>query len=428
MEVGMRPPASKELLAAAGYTLDQAKKMGASQCAVSAYRNQHQRVLCRDGKWEELKGATQQRLSIRLFVDGRYGVHHTSEFAPRSIKGFLEKAFALTRQLMVDKHRHLPGSQYYKGRSSADLGLFDPAHSSLDLAKRQKTAKAAWKATRDSAGKNMISAAAGFSDGLGQSVLVHSDGSSGRRPSDWNSASTRKLASLPSPGQVGRKASERARGWLGADKIASERLPIIVENRAAGRIVRWLLRPLAGSALHQHRSCFDTHLGKVIAATNLTLTDEPLLKEGLGSRRYDWEGMTARKLPIIHKGVLKNYLMDTYSAEKLARKPTTGGTSNLIFVPGTRDLTALVRSVKRGLLVTRFIGGNSNSTTGDFSVGLSGFMVEDGRVGKPVVELNIADNHLKFWKNLTELGSDPYPYSSMRTPSLLFGSVMVAGK
>ena len=340
----MRPPASKELLAAAGYTLDKAKKMGASQCAVSVYRNQNQRVLCRDGKWEELKGATRQRLSVRLFVDGRYGVHHTSEFAPRSVKGFLEKAFALTRQLMEDKHRHLPGSEYYKGRSSADLGLFDPAQASLDLAKRQKTALEAWKAVRDSAGKNMISAAAGFSDAIAQTVLVHSDGFSdhetrtrfscwawvtlkdpnGRRPSDWNSASVRKLASLPPPAQIGKKASERARAWLGADKIASVRLPVIVENRAAGRIVRWLLRPLTGSALHQRRSCFDTHLGKVIATSKLSLTDEPLLTEGLGSRRYDWEGMTTRKLPIIHNGVLKNYLMDTYYAEKLARKPTTG--------------------------------------------------------------------------------------------------------
>jgi PmbA protein len=86
-----------------------------------------------------------------------------------------------------------------------------------------------------------------------------------------------------------------------------------------------------------------------------------------------------------------------------------------------------MKDLDRGILITGFIGGNSNSTTGDASVGILGQLFEEGKTVQPVSEMNIADNHLKFWQKLAEVGNDPWLYSSFRTPSLVFTDVVVSG-
>ena len=107
--------------------------------------------------------------------------------------------------------------------------------------------------------------------------------------------------------------------------------------------------------------------------------------------------------------------------------PTTGGSSNLIVAPGTRDLDAIVRDVDRAYLVTGWLGGNSDATTGDFSLGLRGHVVERGAIGAPVKEMNITGNLLTLFRGLIEVGSDPYPHSSLRAPTLVFDDVQFSG-
>ncbi len=108
--------------------------------------------------------------------------------------------------------------------------------------------------------------------------------------------------------------------------------------------------------------------------------------------------------------------------------PTSGGGSNLIFSTGKRDLDALCKAVGKAVLITRFIGGNSNSTTGDFSHGIAGFLIQGGKRARPLSSMNVAGNHTEFWKTLVEIGNDPYRHSSQLTPSLLFEAVLVSGK
>lgn len=108
--------------------------------------------------------------------------------------------------------------------------------------------------------------------------------------------------------------------------------------------------------------------------------------------------------------------------------PTTGRTTNLVAQPGKRSLEAMLKDVKDGILVTGFLGGNSNATTGVFSLGISGFRIVKGQRSEPISEMNISGKHLDFWKTLTAVGDDPYVHSSTRSPSLLFDGVSVAGK
>jgi PmbA protein len=108
--------------------------------------------------------------------------------------------------------------------------------------------------------------------------------------------------------------------------------------------------------------------------------------------------------------------------------PTSGGPSNLVFEYGSKSCEEIIKSVKRGIFVMGFIGGNSNGTTGDFSFGISGMLIEKGALVKPVYEMNISGNMKDFWNELVEIGNDPNLYSGMRTPTLHFRSVHFSGK
>jgi PmbA protein len=130
---------------------------------------------------------------------------------------------------------------------------------------------------------------------------------------------------------------------------------------------------------------------------------------------------------IIEKGVLRNYYIDNYYGKKLEMEPTSGSTSNLVFVHGDKSPEVLIKELERGILVTGFIGGNSNTTTGDFSFGISGLLIEKGEIVKPVNEMNISGNAKEFWKRLLATGNDPYPYSSWYVPSMLFEKVHFSG-
>ncbi|HVQ30558.1 MAG TPA: metallopeptidase TldD-related protein, partial [Vicinamibacteria bacterium] len=113
--------------------------------------------------------------------------------------------------------------------------------------------------------------------------------------------------------------------------------------------------------------------------------------------------------------------------KKLQIAPTTGGSSNLEFALGDRGQAELVAQIPDGILVTGFLGGNSNATTGDFSLGVQGFRIRQGQLAEPVGEMNISGNHLEFWPRLVAAGNDPWPYSSLRSPTLVFEGVQFAG-
>jgi PmbA protein len=129
----------------------------------------------------------------------------------------------------------------------------------------------------------------------------------------------------------------------------------------------------------------------------------------------------------IEKGVLKEYYIDTYYGSKLGMEPNSGSTTNVALEYGSKSLDDLIKGMKKGIVVRNFIGGNSNSTTGDFSFGIMGQYVEDGKIIKPVNEMNISGNMSDFWNSLSEVGNDPYVYSTWRLPSLYFTDVQFSG-
>ena len=439
----------KELLALAGRAIDVAKKRGVQSVAASGYLSRHGKVVMRDGELEEMESATSRGLSLRLFVDGRYGTHSTSEVAPERLDEFIQRAIDMTRLLAPDEHRALPEPELYKNRPTLDLGTYDAdAWARSSVASRKARAKAAHDAAKAGSGDALISVSGSASDSVSTSVLVTSNGFSdaeqqtgfwvsasssikdpaGPRPTDYDSAGTRTRPEELDAAAVGTEAAKRALAQIGATDISSLTVPVIIENRTVARLLGGLLSPLGGGSIDQKQSCFAELQGKEIAAPALTIMDDPFVIGGWGSERWDGEGLSRTVRPIIRQGVLSNFLFDTYYGRKLAMPINGGSLSNVLIEPGKDDLSALMKRAGSAFLITSFLGGNFNSTTGDFSHGVGGFLVEDGKITRPVAGMNIAGNHTTFWKTLQAVGSDVYLYSSRRSPSLLFGPTLIAGK
>jgi PmbA protein len=355
---------------------------------------------------------------------------------------------ALTRTLAPDPHRRLPDPALYVGQARVDLQLADPAHGVLTAAARRSLAEEAEAAARAVPGaERIVSVAVGLGDTAAERALVASNGfegwregtdhgisvevsvgdPDGRRPEDWDAASARHLADLPSPSALGRGAAERALSRIGSVKGASAVVGMVVDHRAAGRLVGALFGALGAGSLQQKRSFLEGKLGQPVGSEWLDLRDDPLVVRGMGSRLWDGEGLAARRFPVFERGVLAHYYVDTYYGRKLGMAPTTARTSNLAWRLGDADREGLLSRLGDGVLVTGFLGGNSNTTTGDFSLGVQGFQVRGGRIAEPVGEMNVSGNHLELWRRLVAVGDDPYPWSAMRTPTLVFEGVQIAG-
>jgi len=320
----------------------------------------------------------------------------------------------------------------------------DPGFKSIDPQQKIKDAFALEKEVLG-ADDRIISATASYRDGMSGSVMVASNGFEGdsensyyslnasvsvtdgnaRPRGNWGESSI--FSSELIRKDIGKKALKRAVDRLGQAKIESGKMPMVVENKMAGQSMGPLISALNGSSIQQRQSFLIDMLGKKIGSDLLTVTDDPFIISGRGSRLFDSEGIATQKRAVFEKGVLKTYFIDTYYGKKLDMEPNSGSTTNLVFKPGEKDLEGLLADVDRGILVTGFNGGNSNPVTGDFSYGIEGFLVEKGALVKPVAEMNITGNFLQLWKDLVAVGSDVDTSRSWQLPSLVFDNVDFSG-
>ncbi|MBN2424009.1 MAG: TldD/PmbA family protein [Calditrichaceae bacterium] len=437
---------NKERMDLAKWVMEYTLKAGAGETSISVSNAREIEIGYRDRKLEKLKESTQNSLSLQIYIDNRYSGHTTNDLRRDRLKPFIEEAVASTKYLAKDEFRKLPDPKLYPAKISGDLDLTDKSFNSVQTDARIKIAKEIEESAMGLSDK-IISVSTGYGDSYSESVLVNSNGFEGSsestifsagaevtvrdgdkgRPEDYDWAVTRFYNDLPKPNILGKNAVERALKKIGQKKIESGQYKMLVENRAASRLLGILQGPLSARALQQKSSYLEGMLDKKIASEKLTIIDDPGIKQGLGSREFDGEGIASKKRVIIDKGILKQYYIDNYYGRKLGMEPNGGSSSNVIFEYGTRSLDEMIKSMNKGILVNGFIGGNSNSTTGDFSFGIVGLLIENGEITTAVNEMNISGNAKDFWNRLVEMGNDPYPYSSWKRPSMLFDSIAFSG-
>ncbi len=423
------------------YALDK----GAQEVSVNIFDNLSTSIEIREKKIDKLEQANQAGLSVRLLVDKKYSAHSTNRLNNRTdLKRFIEEAITGTRFLSEDEFRYLPDPAiFYKG-GGVDLKTFDIDFVNIDPQRKIAAAMAVEKEVFGTDNR-IISVTSGYSDGMSSMVMVTSNGFEGdtantyyglnvsvsvkggdaRPQSSWNESAIFN-DKLKRTG-LGEKALSRALRKIGQTKIESEKLPMIIENRLVGQTLSPLISALSGSSIQQKNSFLADMLGEKVGSEMLTIIDDPSIISGRASRHFDNEGLALKRRAVFEDGILKSYYIDTYYGRKLGIEPTSGSTTNLIFKPGKRTIEEMVASMKRGILVTGFNGGNTNNATGDFSYGIDGFLIENGEATQPVSEMNITGNMKELWKSLEEVGIDVYQNSSWRTPSLMFNGVDFSG-
>jgi PmbA protein len=435
----------EEKYSIAKWAMEHALKSGADAARVSIYNSNNSTVEVREEKIDKLEEANRNNMRINLYVENKYSSISTNRLNNKEELGrFIEEAITGTRYLSEDEFRTLPDpGLYYKG-GGADLKTADPGFESLDP---QQKIDQAFAIEKEILGKDdrIISVTSTYRDGLSGNVMVDSNGFEGDRENSyyslvasvsvndgdsrpqgyWNESSIFHKE-LPGDG-IGIQALKRALDKLGQKKIASGTMPMIIENRLAGNALNPLISALNGSAIQQKNSFLIDMKGERIGSELMTIIDDPFIVSGRGSRLYDGEGLATKKRNIVEGGILRNYFIDTYYGKKLAMEPTSGETTNLVFKPGELDLDGLIAGIDRGILVTGFNGGNSNGSTGDFSYGIEGFLVENGKLTQPVSEMNITGNFKQVWKDLVAVGNDIYTGSSWRLPSLVFDNISFSG-
>jgi PmbA protein len=435
---------TKEKYNLADLVVEHALKNGAQQVSVNIYDNRSNNIEIRDQKIDSLKESNQSGLSISLYVDKKYSSHSTNRMKKDELFRFVDEAIIATRYLAEDEFRTLPDPElYYKG-GGPDLNVFD---AELDAVEAKTKIDLANQALNEAYKKDdrIISVISNYSDNISSGVMVASNGfkgdSSNTRVSVSVTVSLKTATGRPSDywyenalfydklkkSDIGKQALERAIKKIDPKKIASGKYPVIIENRVAGNLLGAVYQALQGSSLYQKQSFLIGKENKPVASALFTAYDDPLITSGPASRLFDDEGLAAVTRPVIENGVLKNYYIDNYYGRKLGMKPTSGSSSNIVFKTGTRGLGEMIGSLKKGVLITGFIGGNCNGSTGDFSYGIEGYFVLNGKIVHPVNEMNITGNMNQFWFSLVEVGNDIREGESLRIPSLMLDKVDLSG-
>ena len=440
----------------AASVLKRARSFGATEADLLMAEGDSVSVQVRMSEVDRLSKAREKVLGIRVFFGKRSASSSTSDFSESSLDRLVSDTCSLAKAVVEDETSGLPASD----QMAVDIPDMDMRDSrqltvdeEIDLAKR--TEQSAF--TADSRITN--SEGAECSAGYGSILLANSHGFVGSYSSSSYSLSVspiaadsqnggmqrdywysvkRKFQELDSPEQIGQEAARRTIRRLGSRSISTQEVPVIFDPEIAQGLLGHIASAASGYSLYKGASFLMGQLGKKIAAESVTVVDDGRLANGLGSRPFDGEGLPTRRNIVVDKGVLTSYLLDTYSGRKLGMASTgnasrsvgenpTVGTTNLFLSPGTHSPEEILKSTKRGLLVTELIGFGVNMVTGDYSRGAVGFWIENGEIVHPVEEVTIAGNLKNMLNDIEMIGNDLVFRGRTASPTVKLRKMMVAG-
>jgi PmbA protein len=435
----------------------QAVAAGASDAECTIAEGDEFSANVRMGELETLKDAGSRGAGLRVLIGKRMGASYTSDLTPEGIRQMVRSAIDLAALTTEDPHADLPDAEEF-GSIATDLQLFSnetahlPTEQRIDMAKRAEAAALAVDP------RITNSEGASFDSSVGGRVFANSRGFLGAYRTSYCSVSAvpvatqdgsmerdywyttaRNYRGLEDPETVGRKAAARALRRLGAVKVDTQRVPVIFEPRTARTLLGNIFEAVDGRAIYRRASFLAGKLGEKIADERITLVDDGTIPGLFGSSPFDDEGVPTRRTPVIERGILKNYLLNTYTARKLDLKTTgnasrgiTGnagiGHGNFFIEAGTRTQEEIIRGVKNGFFVTELIGSGVNIVTGDYSRGAVGIWIREGELAFPVSEVTIAGTLQEMLNGIAEIGSDLEFLSSVSAPTIMLGEMTVAGR
>jgi PmbA protein len=440
------PITRAELESLAQFTLEAAKKIGATACEVEISVSIGQSVTVRLDEVETIEYNRDKGMSVTAYLGQQRGSASTSDLSRAAIERTVAAALAIAKYTAADDCAGLADPERLARPPFADLQLNSPWNISVDesieLARRMEAAAFAVDKRIDNSEGASVSAyegdfiyanSNGFCGGypttrssLSAAVIASADGMMQR---DYWYTVARSEAGLDSPEAVGRLAGERTVARLGAKRVATCEVPVLFDPVMASGLIGHFVGAVSGSSLYRKSSFLLDSIDKPVFAPHINIREDPHLPGALGSSAFDAEGVTTVPRDVVKEGVVKGYFLGSYSARKLGMQSTgnAGGNHNLVVQPGQLDFAGLMKKMGRGLVVTELMGQGVNNVTGDYSRGAVGFWVEKGEIAWPVEEITIAGNLKDMYRDIVAVGNDVLALGSRRTGSILIGKMSVAG-
>jgi PmbA protein len=446
--------------------LGRAMGAGASDAEVVVYEGEEFSTLVRLGQVEQLKESGSRAIGLRVFLGQRVANTSSSDFSGESVKRLVEGAITLAKITGEDPFAGLPERGEFGSHDVAEQQLYfedvneQPPAERIEMARRCEAAAMSYDTRIQNSGGG------DFDTTTSHKILVNSrgfvgeyrrsycgfsaapiavDDKGGMQRNYWySSARTTRL--LESPEEVGHEAARRALRRLGARQVKTQRAPVVFSPEIARSIIGNIFSAAEGDAIYRNASFFAGKLGEQVAGENITVVDDGTMiferdgvrYGGFGTSPFDGEGLPTRRTVIVERGVLKNYVMNTYTARKLkmhstgnasrglAGNPGTGAW-NFFLEPGELTQEQIIGDIQSGLYVTEVMGFGVNLVTGDYSQGAAGLWIENGELAYPVEEITIAGNLKEMYKNISAIGNNLVFRGSSAAPTLRIEGMTIAG-
>ncbi len=453
-------PTISDLKQLASDVVAKARKAGATDAEAVVYEGEEFGALVRLGQVEQLKESGSRAVGLRVFFGQRTASTSSSDFSAESIDKLVSGAVALAKITSEDPFVGLPEAGEF-GQVEENLGLYFedvnemPPAERIDIARRTEAVAMAYDTRITNSGGG------DFDTATSHKILVNSRGfvgeyrksycgfsaspiaqdEKGMQRNYWfsNSRTTRLLES---PEEIGQEAARRTLKRLGARRVPTQAAPVVFSPEIAKSIMGNIFDAANGDAIYRHATFFAEMLGERVAGENITVVDDGTMVfdgiGGFGTSPFDGEGLPTRRKVIVERGILKNYVMNTYTARKLGMASTGNasrglagnpgiGAGNFYLEAGTLTPEEIIADVKSGLYVTETMGFGVNLVTGDYSQGASGMWIENGEIAYPVEEITIAGNLKDMYRNIVAIGNDLVFRGASAAPTIRVEGMMVAG-
>lgn len=431
-------------------------RKGADAADVVIIDNTKFRAEVRNGSVESLMESGSKGLGLRVFRGSRTALTYSSDFDPAQLEQLAETTLALAEMTGEDECNGIPDNAV--GRVNIpDLQLFDASLAGIDPEQKIKLAKKAEACAFQIDPRIRRTEGAAYEDNLTHVTYINSIGFSeayqttnvsimvipqaeekGERQTAYWYSADRFFENLQSPETIGTIAAQRALRKLGARKVPTQKAPVIFEPLTGRQFLGSIAGAVSGDAVYKKASFLADQLNMQVGHPGLTMYDSGIIPGRLGSRPFDAEGIETRETTVIENGILKHFLLDHYSANKLHMQTTANASRGIASSPsvsinnfclkaGTATPEDIIHSVPNGLYVTDLMGHGVNTVTGQFSQGASGLWIENGRLSYPVQGITIAGTMQDMLQGLSLIGNDLDTASAIMCPTFKIDSMIISG-
>ncbi len=439
------------------YIIKKALHKGADEVDVVISSSTRSNIDVRLGEIEKLTQSSPKGLGIRVIKNQKTAITSTSDFRTETIDDLINKTVEMAGVTGADEFAGLP-EKGNMGLANAKLNLFDPAIAGIPTDKKIALVKKLEKIGMAYDKRITNSDGSSWSDSVSTWIIANSKGFYGEqkfsrcslslslmaeendvKQTDYWYSGKRFFNQLEDLDSIGVTAAKRTVRKLGAIKPNTQNVPVVFDPQVGSDFLSKIANVILGSAIYRKQSFLLDKLNEQVAVSEMNLVDDGLMLDGLGSRLFDDEGLPSRVNNVIVNGVLKSYLLDTYTAKKLKMKSTgsasrglssnpSPATTNFYMKKGKYSPEEIIGSVKDGLYLTNVHWTGVNDITGDYSRGAEGIWIKDGKLTHPVQEFTVASNILDMMKNITMIGNDLEFLRSTDAPTFKIKEMTISGK